>query len=98
MSTKKSNVESLVSAEHDLADDYENVKEKASETIDAISETAAHVKGNAKKIAKDSWDNIQEQSKETQDSILNFINEYPLATVGAAFLTGVLFSRIFGKK
>lgn len=95
--TKKSNVENLISAENDLTEDFENVKDKASATLDAIADTANHAKAKAKKYAQDSWNEIEEESKDTQDSIINLITEYPLAAIGAAFLTGVLFSKIFGK-
>jgi ElaB/YqjD/DUF883 family membrane-anchored ribosome-binding protein len=97
MSIKKSNVESLVSSEYDLAEDFENVKDKAGDTIEAITDTAQHAKTNVQKYARDSWDDIREESIETQDSIVTFISEYPLASIGAAFLTGVLFSKIFSR-
>jgi ElaB/YqjD/DUF883 family membrane-anchored ribosome-binding protein len=97
MSNNKNNVESLAVEESVLADKFNTVKEKATNLMDAASENFQEKTNAVKKSVKKYVKAIDEESDATQQSIVDFISEYPLVSVGVALLSGALLSKLFSK-
>jgi ElaB/YqjD/DUF883 family membrane-anchored ribosome-binding protein len=97
MSITKNNVETLAADEAVVVESFKNVKEKASHLIDAASENIQEKAASVKKSVKKYLKAVDAESEVAQQNMVDFISEYPLASVGIALLSGVLLAKVFGK-
>jgi ElaB/YqjD/DUF883 family membrane-anchored ribosome-binding protein len=100
MTTNKNNVETLTAAAEDagtLADAYNSAKGKAANLIEAASDNIQEKANNVKKSVKQYLKEVDEESTVAQESVVDFISDYPLASIGLAFLSGMVLSKILGK-
>jgi ElaB/YqjD/DUF883 family membrane-anchored ribosome-binding protein len=80
-----------------LADAYQTAKGKASTLIEAASDNIQEKANNVKKSVKKYLQEVDEESEVARESIVDFISEYPLASVGLAFLSGLVVTKILSK-
>ncbi len=91
-------------SKNDLYADLQKIKEKASETRDAISQAASDAKGRAHDILeqslsdmKEKFAGVKEKSADFQENIVTYVQENPVKTIGFAVLAGVLLSQLLRK-
>ncbi len=100
MSTNNNNVENIAAAADEagtLADAYQTAKGKAANLIEAASDNIQEKATNVKKSVKKYLKEVDEESEIARESIVDFISEYPLASVGLAFLSGLVVTKILSK-
>jgi|GEM_PF-4727640 len=71
---------------HNLRDDFENIKEKASDTRDAVITTAKHAKQNASDIVSLYRDKLSKNKDDIEESI----KSNPGKSIGLAIFMGIL--------
>jgi ElaB/YqjD/DUF883 family membrane-anchored ribosome-binding protein len=97
MSTKNYNDATLSVAENKLAGAFEDIKDKATDIVESTTDDIRKTKNNVKKSLKKYWREVDAESNESRESIVNFISEYPVTSVGLALFSGILLSKFFSK-
>lgn len=77
-----------------LRQDFDLVKEKASETKDAIAQTAWHAKHNARKILNSSLEEAKHHASDIQQKTRSYVKEHPVKSVGIALAAGWVIAKL----
>lgn len=80
----------------EIKDDMANIQDRASDTKEAIIETAHDIKDNVGKIVDQSVENMKASCATLQDSAITYCKQNPLKAVGIALFSGFLLSRLIG--
>ncbi|MDR3491992.1 MAG: hypothetical protein P4M12_08135 [Gammaproteobacteria bacterium] len=75
-----------------LRNDFTALRDKATETRDAISSTATYAKNRAERALTRSWYNIKDQSDELHHNVVSYIRKNPIKAVGYGVLAGFLIN------
>jgi hypothetical protein len=100
--TQSNNSTSKQSPNHQLGSEApftESAREQAHQMIDKVAERGSSAEKNLRAAAEKSGDKVAEtqlKAKESIDStvetVKKLVQDYPLATAGAVFAAGILFS------
>jgi ElaB/YqjD/DUF883 family membrane-anchored ribosome-binding protein len=96
MYTKDTRV-NLESKNKDLHEDFRNVRNKMTETRDAINQTARDARLKAQDFLQTSLDGINERTADIQDNVASYVKTNPVKSVGIAIIAGLILSKLLRK-
>ncbi len=81
----------------DLNDDLDQIRLKARETREAISQAAHDVKQRANEAFQQSFKDAKEKSGEMQDSVVAYVKDNPVRAIGIAAIAGFILAKLIHK-